>query len=150
MLVCIICCPPLSLLCVTAMDRLTRPILTTGCSWRVSSRSCQGSSQISTSTWEGTRSASAAGESGCGGEGEGCEGGEEERKGGRREVKPLLSVLAAGPPILPFGSGWQSTTSLDSTTSWSSTTLHGWCRSWQHSTRSVQCSFRDASRPELL
>ena len=64
------------------MDRLTRPILTTGCSWRVSSRSCQRSSQISTSTWEGTRSASAAGEPRCGGWG--GEGGREGREGGER------------------------------------------------------------------
>ena len=74
-------------------------------------------------------------------EGEGGEGmgGEEERKEGSEEGGEASFVCAsAGPPILPFGSGWQSTTSLDSTTSWSSTTLHGWCRSWQHSTHSVQ------------
>ena len=53
---------PSPLSCVTAMDQLTRPTRTTGCSFRASSRSCQWFSQTSTSTWEGTRSASAAGE----------------------------------------------------------------------------------------
>ena len=53
--------PPLLPVC-TAMDRLTRPIRATGCSLRVFSRSCQWSSQTSTSTWVGTRSATAAGE----------------------------------------------------------------------------------------
>ena len=84
--------PRPSLLCSAGMDRLTQPILTTGCSSRVSSRSCQWSSQTSTSTLEGTRSATAAGESSQGGEGEG-RGWEEEEGEGEGGLRRGCEVL---------------------------------------------------------
>ena len=81
--------PPSSPPVCSATDQLTLPTRTTGCSFRVSSRSSLRSSQTSTSIWEGMKSVSAAGES-ANWEGRGREGRVKRRgergRGGEREV----------------------------------------------------------------